>query len=123
MTDRNPQSSERDRQPQRDKSDSDVQNPNSPQNPGNRQGDRNPGQKPGVDREPTGEPVKGKAGTADKASEGERTAAGFLLRMRAAEPLVNQFEDKGRPGYGTEMAASVGGAMGRRLATMVSLVS
>ncbi len=63
-----------------------------------------------------GAPLKGKTSEAG-GSEGERTAAGFLHRMRSAEPLVNEFEAKGRPGYGTEMAAAVGGAMGRRLVT------
>jgi hypothetical protein len=65
----------------------------------------------------SGEPVKGKAGAADKSSEGERTAAGFLLRMRNAEPLVNEFEEKGRPTYTTDAAAAVGGSAARRLVT------
>lgn len=54
------------------------------------------------------------------ATEGERNAAGYLMRMTEASKLLDQFEGRGAATYGTQTAAAVpfvGGAIRRAVMT------
>lgn len=54
------------------------------------------------------------------ATEGERNAAGYLMRMTEASKLLDQFEGSGAATYGTQTAAAVpfvGGAIRRAVMT------
>ena len=54
------------------------------------------------------------------ATEGERNAAGYLMRMTEASKLIDQFEGSGAATYGTQTAAAVpfvGGAIRRAVMT------
>ena len=54
------------------------------------------------------------------ATEGERNAAGYLMRMTEASKLLDQFEGSGAATYGTQIAAAVpfvGGAIRRAVMT------
>lgn len=54
------------------------------------------------------------------ASEGERNAAGYLMRMEEATKLLDQFEGKGAASYGSQAAGAVpfvGGAIRRAVMT------
>lgn len=54
------------------------------------------------------------------ATEGERNAAGYLMRMTEASKLLDQFEGSGAATYGTQAAAAVpfvGGAIRRAVMT------
>lgn len=55
-------------------------------------------------------------GTKGNATEGERNAAGYLMRMQEATKLLDQFEGSGSPSYGSQAAGSIPfvGSMARR---------
>jgi len=54
-----------------------------------------------------GQPLPPKASAATQVTEGERNAAGYALRMDEATKLLGQYEEKGRAGYGTQVAGAV----------------
>jgi hypothetical protein len=66
-----------------------------------------------------GKPVQGSGGKGGgNVTEGERNAAGYLLRMHEATKLLDKFEKTGAASYGTQAAGAIpfAGNMARRAA-------
>jgi hypothetical protein len=69
-----------------------------------------PGNRPGAQPQVVtvgGKPVAPPPTKQGDATEAERNAAGYLLRMEEATKLLDQFEKKGRASYGTQIAGAV----------------
>ncbi len=69
-----------------------------------------PGNRPGAQPQVVtvgGKPVSPLPTKQGDATEAERNAAGYLLRMEEATKLLDQFEKKGRASYGTQIAGAV----------------